>query len=168
MEYFPLVDEEGNLIGQADRETCHSGNFLLHPVVHLHVLNSKKEVYLQKRAQNKDIQPGKWDTSVGGHIGINESVTDALVRETSEELGINGFDPVFVMKYKFISEVESELVYVFYTIFDGKIEPNKEEIETGRFWTTDEIVSCLGTKKFTPNFESEFKMIMTNGLIPLF
>ena len=26
----------------------------------------------------KDIQPGKWDTSVGGHIGLGESVPQML------------------------------------------------------------------------------------------
>ena len=40
-EYFPLVDEEGNLTGMATRTECHSGTFLLHPVVHLHVFNSE-------------------------------------------------------------------------------------------------------------------------------
>lgn len=39
---------------------------LLHPVVHLHLFNSRGELYLQKRPEWKDIQPGRWDTAVGG------------------------------------------------------------------------------------------------------
>jgi len=70
IEYFPLVDEWGNVIGKATRQECHSGSFLLHPVVHLHILNNRGELYLQKRVMNKDIQPGKWDTSVGGHVDL--------------------------------------------------------------------------------------------------
>ena len=65
---FPVVDEEGNIIAAATRGKCHNGSKLLHPVIHLHVFNSKGELYLQKRPDWKDIQPGKWDTSVGGHI----------------------------------------------------------------------------------------------------
>jgi isopentenyldiphosphate isomerase len=42
-------------------------------VVHLHVFNSRGELYLQKRPEWKDIQPGKWDTAVGGHIDLGES-----------------------------------------------------------------------------------------------
>ncbi len=35
-EIFPLVDEIGNVIGQAPRSVCHDGTMLLHPVIHLH------------------------------------------------------------------------------------------------------------------------------------
>ena len=47
-EMFPLVDEQGNIIGAATRGECHNGSKLLHPVIHLHVFNSKGELYLQK------------------------------------------------------------------------------------------------------------------------
>ena len=63
-EIFPIVDEAGQVTGSATRGECHSGSKLLHPVVHLHVFNSKGEVYLQRRPEWKDIQPGKWDTAV--------------------------------------------------------------------------------------------------------
>ena len=72
-ERFPIVDEEGNVIGQATRGECHNGSRLLHAVVHLHVFNSQGELYLQKRPEWKDIQPGKWDTAVGGHIDYGET-----------------------------------------------------------------------------------------------
>ena len=84
-EMFPIVDEEGNITGAATRGECHGGTKLLHPVVHLHVFNSKGELYLQRRPMWKDIQPGKWDTAVGGHVDLGECVEDALRREVSEE-----------------------------------------------------------------------------------
>ena len=102
-EVFPLVDEQGQVIGSATRGECHSGSFLLHPVVHLHVFNSKGEVYLQKRPEWKDIQPGKWDTSVGGHIDYGETPEEALTREVREELGITDFVPERVGQYVFES-----------------------------------------------------------------
>ena len=74
-EMFPIVDEEGNITGAATRGECHNGSKLLHPVVHLHVFNSRGELYLQKRPDWKDIQPGKWDTAVGGHIDLWSSPT---------------------------------------------------------------------------------------------
>ena len=87
-EMFPIVDEQGNITGAATRGECHSGSKLLHPVVHLHVFNTQGDIYLQKRPEWKDIQPGKWDTAVGGHIDLGESVEIALKREAREELGI--------------------------------------------------------------------------------
>ena len=98
-EIFPLVDEEGTVVGSATRGECHSGSKLLHPVVHLHVFNSRGEVYLQRRPDWKDIQPGKWDTAVGGHIDYGENPCDALRREVREELGIEDFTPVSMGKY---------------------------------------------------------------------
>ena len=122
-ERFPIVDEEGRVIGAATRGECHNGSRLLHPVVHLHVFNSQGEVYLQKRPAWKDIQPGKWDTSVGGHLDYGETPEQALVREVREELGITDFEPERVGQYVFDSRRERELVYVNRTTYDAPSVP---------------------------------------------
>jgi isopentenyldiphosphate isomerase len=126
-------------------------------VVHLHVFNSAGDIYLQKRPEWKDIQPGKWDTAVGGHIDYGETPEEALLREVREELGITDFKPEFVGKYVFESRRERELVYVSRTVYDGPIRPSAEELDGGRFWTMKEISEAMGQNILTPNFESEFK-----------
>ena len=157
-EMFPLVDEEGNITGAATRGECHNGSKLLHPVVHLHGLNSQGELYLQKRPDWKDIQPGKWDTAVGGHVDLGESVEMALKREAREELGITDFTPERLMHYVFESAREKELVFTHRTTYDETITPS-EELDGGRFWSLEEIRSNLGKEIFTPNFENEFRKL---------
>ena len=156
-ERFPIVDEEGRVVGSATRGECHNGSRLLHPVVHLHVFNSRGEVYLQKRPEWKDIQPGKWDTAVGGHIDYGETPEEALIREVREELGITDFIPECLGHYVFESKRERELVYIHKTVYDGPIAPSREELAGGRFWTIDEIKNAIGKSILTPNFESEFQ-----------
>ena len=159
-EYFPIITESGEIIGRATRKECHSGTFILHPVVHLHVFNSAGELYLQKRNINKDIQPGKWDTSVGGHVDYGEEIAEALLREVNEELGIIDFDPEFITCYKFVSKQEAELVHVYKTNYNGTISPDPGEISEGKFWKIDEIKQQIGKELFTPNFEQEFINIL--------
>jgi isopentenyldiphosphate isomerase len=156
-ELFPLVNEQGQVIGKATRGECHNGSHLLHPVIHLHVFNSRGEVYLQKRPEWKDIQPGKWDTAVGGHIDYGETPEQALLREVREELGIEAFTPEPIGMYVFDSKRERELVYVNKTTYDGPIRPSAEELDGGRFWTIEEIRQAIGGQVLTPNFESEFQ-----------
>mgnify|MGYP005970250439 FL=1 len=158
-EWFPLVNEEGETIGKATRRECHSGSKQLHPVIHLHIFNEVGELYLQKRSMNKDIQPGKWDTAVGGHIDYGETVEEALRREVREELGITEFTPQFMTRYIFESTIEKELVNTFRTVYNGEIQPDTEELDGGRFWSLEEIKSNLGQNVFTPNFEQEFKRL---------
>lgn len=156
-EQLPVVDESGNILGAVTRGHAHDGSKILHPVVHLHVFNSRGDLYLQHRPDWKDIQPGKWDTAVGGHIDLGENVERALQREVGEELGITDFTPESLGHYVFESQRERELVYVHRCVYDGAIRPSAQELNGGRFWSAAEIEANIGKGVFTPNFESEYQ-----------
>lgn len=159
-EAFVLVNENGDETGTASREDCHGNPELIHKVVHLLVQNSSGDIFLQKRAQNKDIQPGKWDTSVGGHVQYGENETEALARETQEELGVRPADPEQLYVYVWRTDVETEYVTTFCMVHEGPFYLQEEEIDEGRFWSREEIARSLDSGVFTPNFVYEYSQFL--------
>lgn len=158
-ELFPIVDNDGRTIGSATRGECHSGSMLLHPVVHLHLFNSRGDLYLQRRPDWKDIQPGKWDTAVGGHVDFGEDTDDAVRREIREELGLTDLALTKITSYIFQSTREREYVNVYTAVSD--IEPTpSDELDGGRFWSRSEIGNAIGQGIFTPNFENEYRTVV--------
>ena len=156
MELFEIVDEGGNVIGTAPRNVCHGDPSLVHRAAHVLVFNKEGRLLLQLRSKHKDIQPGKWDTSVGGHLCVGETYEEAAVREMEEELGITGAKLDYLYDYPLRNNVESENIRSFVMTWDGPVRFQEDEIDEVRLWSLDEIRKALGTGVFTPNFEQEF------------
>lgn len=169
-EWLPVVDEKGKVTGRAPRSVCHSGSKLLHPVVHLHIVNERHEIFLQKRSMKKSFLPGMWDTAVGGHVGIGEKLEDALKRETCEELGITDFEAAFLGSYIWESEREKELVFSFICKRYDHIHIDNDEVDEGRFWSIRDIQEGIQEKTLTPNFIHEYKLLFKEdkkkGVLP--
>ena len=154
-EIFDLVNENGERIGQALRSECHGNPDLLHQVAHVLVFRPNGDLLLQLRAKNKDIQPDKWDSSVGGHLNPGESALDAAHREMKEELGIEA-DLSFLYRYVWRSEVESELVSTYMATYDGEVSFEPKEIQTVEAWSVERINEAVGSGQLTGNFELEW------------
>jgi isopentenyldiphosphate isomerase len=151
-DWYNVVNPSGKPLATAPRSICHSGPKLLHRVVHLQVFDEQQRIYLQQRSATKKIQPGKWDSSVGGHVDLNEPILQALIRESREELGIQGFELNFLKRYIWKSPVECELVHSYYCLWQGPITPEPKEIDQGRFWSSKEIKENRHKDIFTANF----------------
>ncbi len=156
-ELFDLVNDDDVVIGQALRSACHGDPALIHRAVHVLVFNSSGALLLQKRAPGKYIQPDKWDTSVGGHLGPGESYLAAAYREMAEELGLTGLPLTYLYRSAIRNQVESENVQTYLAITDNDIVYERSEISEVRFWTYDQIDQALGQEIFTPNFEEEWQ-----------
>lgn len=158
-EILPVIDPSGLVTGRSTRKACHSHPDLLHPVVHLHIIDPYDRIYLQKRSRTKDLFPGRWDTAVGGHVTYGESLMEALFREAGEELAFVDFNPSFLESYIWRSPSESEMVNIFATVTDRVIAPDNDEVDEGRWWTRAEVEQSMGKEIFTPQFEQEYRRI---------
>ncbi|MBI5049882.1 MAG: NUDIX domain-containing protein [Nitrospirae bacterium] len=159
-ELLEVVNEKGEVLTVLPRSEIHGNPSLIHRVVHALVFNENGDLLLQKRSMNKDVAPGKWDTSVGGHINYAETIEESLKREMEEELGIRICNLKFLYTYIHSNPYETELVYTYYCVYEGKIDFNRDEIDEVRGWSIKEINKSIGKGIFSDNFEHEFKMYM--------
>ena len=163
-ELFDIFDEQGNHIGTALRSRCHGDPSLIHRTAHVVVIDPDSgNILLQKRSVTKDIQPGKWDTAVGGHLALGEDFETGAKRELAEELGIENVRLFHIFDSAIRNSIESENVRVFGAfIADGfKFDPN--EIDEIKFWSRSELEDPENQKNFTPNLIEELKSLKLAG-----
>lgn len=158
-ELFEVVDETGRVLGVAPRGRCHGDPSLLHQSVHVFVFDGQHRLFLQRRSLRKDSQPGKWDSSVGGHMAPGEQPLESALRETQEELGFTPGSLTFAHQYIWRTSFESELIRSYVVRHDGPFRLDPDEIDEGRFWTQEEIRQAVGRGLLTPQFEQEFQRL---------
>lgn len=162
-EFFDVYNPDGSWRGLFPRRECHGNPELLHKSVHVVVFDSSgSRILLQKRALTKDIQPGKWDTAVGGHVAAGESVEAAACRELAEELGISG-KPEFFFTSEIRNSIESENVTIFKLTSDGPFVFAPDEIDEVKFFELAGFEEPVERQRsdFTPNLQQELLDIIS-------
>jgi isopentenyldiphosphate isomerase len=165
-EMLEVVDRSGKVLRLARRSEVHCNPSLVHRVVHVLVFDEAGRLLLQKRSQTKDVAPGKWDTSVGGHVSPGEDIEDAARREMQEELGISDCGLTFLYRYLFSGAAETELVHTFSCVHRGPFHYNRDEIEAVEFRELDEIKNGLGKGLFSGHFEREIRTYLSTVTHP--
>ena len=160
-ELLDRVDDHNRVIGQVERSQVHGNPGLQHRAVHVFVRNRAGAIFLQQRALTKEIQPGRWDTSVGGHVGAGEAYSGAACRELAEELGrrVVASELDQLHDYVWGTDVETEHVRTFALLDEGPFVLHPDEIAAGRFWSNDELRAAIGSGQLTPNLEHELDLL---------
>lgn len=137
-EYLDIVDEQDNVIGKDTRDAIHEQH-RIHRGIHVFVLNSKKEILIQKRAQTKSDRPGYLDASVGAQVRSGESYEEAAIRETKEELGFTPEKLIKVCDYHSYSDRQRENRRLFITTYNGRFVKDPNEVDSIQFLSIDQI-----------------------------
>ncbi|HMK42855.1 MAG TPA: NUDIX domain-containing protein [Dissulfurispiraceae bacterium] len=167
-ELIEVVAPDGRVLDTVSRSAVHGNPDLLHKVVHILVFNTAGALLLQRRSMKKDVAPGRWDTSVGGHVSPGEDNMTAALREMEEELGIAaGGDLAFLYSYIHSNPYESELVHTYCTIHDGPFSFNAEEIDEVRFWLLSDLAELGDSALLSDNFRHELRSYLHHIESPL-
>lgn len=122
MEYWNLVDAQGNTIVSNHRRGDDIPSGLYHHVINILVQHQDGSVLIMQRDWNKEILPGKFEASAGGSILQGETVEAGAKRELQEETGIQAETLIQVQRY-------IDLVHpVIWTNFFTRVNMNKTQI----------------------------------------
>ena len=116
-DFLPLVNEQGNIVGRALHCQIHNGNKVLHPAVHLIVINTNKETV------------GKYCW----HVAFGETAEKTLKRKISDIISCS-IKPKFKKQYIREDKNEKELVYVFTAVSDAEFLPSPDDKEYERIF----------------------------------
>ena len=160
MELFDVIDSKGNPAGQiVSREKAHAEG-IPHRTAHIWIIRKKEgrvQILLQKRSQNKDSFPGKFDTSSAGHIQAGDEPLESALRELKEELGISatpeqlhfaGTFPISFAKEfhgKMFRDEEIAFVYIYREpVNTAELVLQTEEVEEVQWFDLEEVYEQCG------------------------
>ncbi len=161
MELWEVLDDKGNPTGEImkkyDKKVFDRG--LYHLGSDVWIINSENKILIQKRSENKRLEPNVW-AMTGGSVIVGENSLETIVREAKEELDIE-IDP---NKLELVTKFKTGNVwidtYILKNDYDiSKMKFQKEEVSDARWATWNEIDELVKEGNFIKHrweFVNEF------------
>jgi len=166
-----LVDKHDQVIGQLEKKQAHLDKGQLHQAISVLLFNSKRELLIQQRSNNKMLWPGFWANTCCSHPASGESYQQAAERRLQQEFNIQAqlkFHHQFIYQaqYQDIGS-EYELCHVFTGISDKTPQPDKQEISDWKYINLKDLKKDIenNPEKYTPWFKSELKTIKSSDIL---
>lgn len=154
-ELLDIYTEEREKTGKtATMHDIHIEGFW-HKAVHVWIVNSNNNLLIQKRSNTIINHPGKFDSSVGGHVDAGEDSINTAVRETYEELGLvfdkEEFKQIGTLKYKrnesdgIHKNYELDEVFILYADLNLEDDLNidEKEVASVKWMSTEEYEEII-------------------------
>lgn len=163
-----LVNSDDEVVGSADKLSCHDGAGVLHRAFSILLFNEQGEILLQKRAATKRLWGGYWSNSCCSHPREGETMQQACQRRMAEELGLSA-ELEFLYKFEYHAQfdaegAEHELCWVY--IGQCNMEPavNVNEVSDWRYVSVAQLERELVDEpdSFTPWFKQEWRTLLEN------
>lgn len=166
IEKVILVDNNDNEIGEMEKMEAHKAG-KLHRAVSVFIFNSKGQLLIQKRSENKYHSPGLWTNTACTHPRPNEDNETAAVRRLYEEMGIKNvkLTKIFDFIYKEAFEnglTEYEFDHVFVGFCDDFPIPRPSEFSDFEYIETNILFEQI--QKSPGNYTVWFKKIINRVL----
>ena len=159
-----LVNEQDEQTGTIEKMEAHR-KALLHRAFSIFIFNVKGEMLLQQRALGKYHSPGLWTNTCCSHPRPGEGLEVAAGRRLKEEMGIDTslkkiFD--FIYRTEFDNGLtEFEFDHVYTGIYDGSLNPDKQEVNDYCFRSMEDIENDLlrRPEKYSSWFKIAFPLL---------
>lgn len=126
-ELVDVIDENDIVLGQVTRAEMRR-QVLRHRAVFAAVVSSDGRLLIHRRSDAKDIWPGWWDIAVGGVVTAGETYGSAMIRELSEEVGVDAPTLHPLGKGSYVDQDVSLIGQCYLVRHDGPVEARDGEV----------------------------------------
>ena len=156
-----LVDAEDNPNGSMEKLEAHEKGEL-HRALSVLIINSKKEILLQRRALGKYHSPGLWTNTCCSHPYPGEDPNEAAKRRLQEEMGMSS-ELTFLFKFQYKCDfenglIEHELDHVFIGKTDDTPHLNTDEAMAFKWMSIENLEQDM--LSYPKNYTFWFKLII--------
>jgi isopentenyl-diphosphate Delta-isomerase len=150
-DFLILVDSEDIVLGKMEKSIVHQKG-ILHRAFSVFIFNSKGQMLIQQRANEKYHSGGLWTNACCSHPRFGENLNDAVKRRLYEEIGLH-CSTTFAFSFQYKAEfenglIENEFDHVYIGVSDDQPVPDFSEVKD---WKYEEVSSIQQNLKENPS-----------------
>lgn len=141
-EILDLVNESDEVIGSLSRKEVYAQGLRNYRVIHAFIVNTEGKLWIPRRVSSKKLYPNGLDYSIAGHVESGETYVEGLIKEASEEVGLD----LNLVPYKEIGRFNpfQNEVHCFQRVYEIQADEvpnyNREDFSGFEWLTPQEVI----------------------------